>query len=211
MAIYHFSVKPIGRGMGRSAVAAASYRSGERIRNEYDSITHDYTKRRGAVGSSAYRSGDKLHDSEIIYDYTRKQDIVHSEIMLPAHAPSEYFDRSTLWNNVEKCEKARNARTAREVVVALPNELSQEQNIELVLDYVQRNFVEKGMCADINIHAGHIHERKGEQYPFENLTIQQENPHAHIMLTVRPINQDGSWGRNVKKNIFWTETAIESS
>ena len=199
MAIFHLSVKPIGRGMGRSAVGASAYRSGEKIRNEYDGVTHDYTKRRSSVASSAYRAGDKLQDSEKTHDFTGKQNIVHSEIMLPSHAPREYADRSALWNAVEKCEKAINARTAREVVIALPVELTQEQNIELVRDYIERNFASKGMCADVNIHVGHIKKRRNEKYPFEDLTVQQENPHAHIMLTVRPINKDGSWGAKSKK------------
>lgn len=88
MAIYHCSIKIISRGKGKSAVAAAAYRSGETLTNEYDGVTHDYTRKGG---------------------------IVHTEILLPDHAPAEYADRSLLWNAVEKIEKAKNAQLAREI------------------------------------------------------------------------------------------------
>jgi ATP-dependent exoDNAse (exonuclease V) alpha subunit len=146
-----------------------------------------------------------------MYDFTKKQSIIHSEIILPDHAPIEFYDRQTLWNAVEKSEKQSNARTAREIVVTLPNELTAEQNVSLVRDYVRENFINKGMCADFSVHAGHINLRKGEKYPFEGLTVQQENPHAHILLTVRPINTDGSWGAKSKKITFSTKTARKSS
>jgi len=195
VAIFHLSVKIIGRGQGRSAVGAISYRAGVKIRNEYDGRTHDYTNRRRILRSAAYRSGEQLNE----HDFTHKGEVVYSEIMLPEHAPKSYQDRMTLWNSVEKREYQKNARLAREVEIALPNELTREQQIKLVQKYVQKNFVSKGMCADFSIHAGHIHERKDEAYPFQDLAIQKENPHVHIMLTVRPINEDGSWGAKSKK------------
>lgn len=125
MAIYHLSIKIISRGKGRSAVAAAAYRAGEKIINEYDGIIHDYTRKGG---------------------------IAHTEILLPEHAPPEYADRATLWNAVEKIEKNKNAQLAREIEIALPVELSAGQNFSLVRDYCQRYFVSAGMCADICIH-----------------------------------------------------------
>ena len=159
MAIYHYSIKIISRGKGKSAVAAAAYRAGTKIINDYDGICHDYTK---------------------------KQGVVHTEILLPNHASQEYVDRATLWNAVERVESNRNAQLAREIELALPKELSLGQNIALARDYVQRTFADKGMCADICIHdtgAG--------------------NPHAHVMLTMRPIEQDGEdkgkWGAKSKK------------
>jgi hypothetical protein len=191
VAIYHLSVKIIGRGSGRSAVASSAYRAGEKLHSQYDGKNHDYTIQRGV----AYRSGEEIGE----YDYTKRHDVIHSEIMLPSHAPKEYSDRQTLWNEVEKTEKAKNARLAREVVVALPNELNEEQQKQLVQDYIQRNFVDNGMCADFSIHSGHIHEKKDEIYPFQDLTVRKDNPHAHIMLTVRPINKDGSWGEKSRK------------
>jgi len=155
MAIYHCSIKIISRGKGKSAVAAAAYRSGEKITNEYDGIEHDYTRKGG---------------------------IVHTEILLPEHAPEEYADRAILWNAVEKIEKARNSQLAREIELALPVELSQEQNVSLVREYVKSNFVDSGMCADICIHDKN-----------------DGNPHAHIMLTMRPFEPDGTWGAKSKK------------
>ena len=186
MACFHLSVKIISRGGGKSAVGAAAYRSGEKL---------------NSINAVAYQSGERLHNEQnkTTHDYTKKRGIVHSEIMLPDHAPRDFCDRSTLWNSVEKFERNSNARTAREVVVALPVELDHEKNIELVRDYVKRNFVDEGMCADFSIHSGHIHDRKDEKYPFEDLVIRKNNPHAHIMLTVRPLNNDGSWGAKSKK------------
>ena len=102
---------------------------------------------------------------------------MHTEILLPDNAPGEYADRSTLWNSVEKAERYKTAQLAREIELALPQELSREDNIYLVRDYINRNFVSAGMCADVCIHD------KGDG-----------NPHAHIMLTMRPIEKDGKWG-----------------
>ena len=125
MAIYHLSIKIISRGKGRSAVAAAAYRAGEQIQNEYDGITHDYTRKGG---------------------------VVHTEILLPEHTPGKYLGRSVLWNAVEKSEKAKNSQLAREIELSLPAELPMAQNIALVRAYTKRHFVEQGMCADICIH-----------------------------------------------------------
>ena len=138
-----------------SAVGASAYRSGEILKNEYDGITHDFTRKRG---------------------------IVHTEILLPPHAPPDFADRSTLWNSVEKIEKAKNSQLAREIEVALPVELDREKQIQLVREYVQDNFVSAGMCADIA-----FHDKKNG------------NPHAHIMLTMRPLEQSGEWGAKSKK------------
>jgi len=156
LAIYHCCIKIVSRGSGgKSAVASAAYRAGEKLTNEYDGQTHDYTQKDG---------------------------IVHTEILLPDHAPREYLDRSTLWNAVEKVEKAHNSQLAREIELALPIELTGQQNLNLAREYVKTNFVDKGMCADVC-----IHDRGGG------------NPHAHIMLTMRPIEQDGTWGAKSKK------------
>jgi ATP-dependent exoDNAse (exonuclease V) alpha subunit len=155
MAIYHCSIKIISRGRGKSAVAAAAYRSGEKITNDYDGITHDYTRKGG---------------------------IAHTEILLPDHAPREFTDRAVLWNAVEKIEKAKNSQLAREIELALPAELDLQLNISLARDYVQRTFVDNGMCADVCIHDKN-----------------DGNPHAHIMLTMRPFRESGEWGDKQKK------------
>jgi len=118
------NINIISRGKGKSAVAAAAYRAGEVIKNEYDGEVHDYSKKKG---------------------------VVHTQLFLPVDAP-DFYDRAELWNSVEKIEKAKNAQLAREVRVALPNELSLEQNINLVHEYVRDNFVCHGMVVDFSIH-----------------------------------------------------------
>ena len=155
MAIYHCSIKIIKRSQGRSAVAAAAYRSGQKLTNEWDGVTHDYTKKRG---------------------------IVYSEILLPAIAPPSFSDRSVLWNSVEKAEKSRNAQLAREIEIALPAEIDRNSQIRLVRKYIQDIFVASGMCADFSIHD------KGDG-----------NPHAHIMLTLRPLLKSGEWDAKCRK------------
>lgn len=155
MAIYHCSIKIISRGKGKSAVAAAAYRAGEKITNEFDGETHDYTRKGG---------------------------VVHTEILLPNHAPAAFSDRAVLWNEVEKIEKLKNAQLAREIELALPRELTREQSISLVREYVKRHFVAAGMCADIC-----VHDTGGG------------NPHAHVMLTMRPFDECGAWGAKQKK------------
>ncbi len=156
MAIYHCSMKIISRGKGKSAVAAAAYRSGTKLVNQWDGMVHDYTHKGG---------------------------IVHTDILLPAHAPLVFLDRSTLWNSVEKSEKNRNAQLAREIEIALPNELSRAEQLRLVQNYCA-HFVEAGMCVDYAIHAP---------------KKQQENVHAHILLTLRSIQSNGEWEAKCRK------------
>ena len=110
------------------------------------------------------------------HDYTRKRGIVHSEILLPPHAPPCFQDRGTLWNSVEQIEKAGNSQLARELEVALPIELSREEQVRLVRAYCSSQFVSIGMCADFNIH-----------------DTGSGNPHAHILLTMRPMDAQGKW------------------
>jgi len=162
LAIYHLSIKIISRGKGgRSSVAAAAYRAADKIKNEYDGVTHDYTRKRG---------------------------VVFTEIMLPDNAPAEYQDRAVLWNAVERVEKAKNSQLAREIEIALPVELTREQNISLVREYAKEHFVSVGMCADIAIH-----------------DTDGTNPHAHIMLTMRPFKDDKSWDDKQKKEYLFNK------
>ena len=161
IAIYHCSIKIVSRGKGKSAVAAAAYRSGEKLTNEWDGLIHDYTKKGG---------------------------VVHSEILLPAHAPPAFSDRSTLWNSVELSEKSNNAQLAREVEIALPVELSREEQTRLVREYCSSQFVSKGMIADFN-----LHDTGGG------------NPHAHILLTMRPLDEKGAWLPKSKKEYVLDE------
>ena len=161
MAIYHLCIKIISRGKGKSAVAASAYRSGEKIKNEYDGIVHDFTRKGG---------------------------IAYTEILLPQNAPQEFTNRSVLWNSVEKIEKSKNSQLAREIEIALPKELNREKQIELVREYVKENFVKVGMCADIALHDKN-----------------DGNPHVHILLTMRPLNEDKTWGAKSKKEYILDE------
>ena len=155
MAIYHLEAKVVSRGAGRSAVAASAYLSCSRLYNDYDGIQHDYTK---------------------------KQGLVWQQVFLPEYAPQEWQDREKLWNAVEEAETAKDSRLAREFVVALPIELSREQQIELLQDFIREQFVSDGMCADAAIHDTDGH-----------------NPHAHILLTVRPLDEQGKWQYKTEK------------
>lgn len=157
MAIYHCSIGIKGRNKGNSA-----------------------------VGSSAYRAGVKLEDKETgtTHDYTKKKGVVYNEVMLPQNAPKEYQNREVLWNEVQKAEKHPKAQLARDIEVGLPREMSREQQIQCVRDYVKNNFTKEGMCADVA-----IHDKK------------DGNPHAHILLTMRGIKENGTWDAK-KRSVF---------
>ena len=155
MAIYHMQAKVVSRGSGRSAVAASAYMSCSRMYNDYDGIQHDYTRKHG---------------------------LIYQEVLLPPMASPEWKDREQLWNAVEAAEKTKDSRLAREFVVALPVELDKDSNISLLKDFIQKNFVDMGMCADFAIHDTDGH-----------------NPHAHILLTVRPLNENGTWQYKTEK------------
>mgnify|MGYP004631852467 CR=1 FL=1 len=165
MAIYHLEAKVVSRGAGRSAVAASAYLSCSRLYNDYDGIQHDYTK---------------------------KQGLVWQEVFLPAMAPLEWKDREQLWNAVEEVETAKDSRLAREFVVALPIELSREQQIELLQDFIREQFISDGMCADAAIHDTDGH-----------------NPHAHILLTVRPLDEQGHWQYKTEKEYLCVRNGEE--
>ena len=160
MATYHCSVKVMKRSSGRSATAAAAYRSGSSIECEREGRTHEYTK---------------------------KQDVDAAFIMSPDNAPDWASDRSAVWNRAELSEKRKDAQVAREVEVALPREIPKEAQEALVRDFVKDNFIERGMIADVAIHRPPASDG-------------QEQPHAHIMLTMRPLDgqefaakKDRSW------------------
>ena len=164
MAIYHFSAKVISRSDGRSAVAAA-----------------------------AYRAAAALEDLRTVrrYDYTAKQGVVHSAILLPDSASARLLDQSTLWNEVEAMERRRDAQLARDIELSLPRELSQAAAIQLAHDFVAEQFVARGMVADLNVHWGRT--KEGE-----------DQPHVHVMLTMRSIGPDG-FGPKVRE---WNATSL---
>ena len=161
---FHFSISIISRGKSKSAVASAAYISCEKLTNEWDGVTHDYHNKKG---------------------------LLHSQIYLPENIPKEFQDRSFLWNSVELNEKASNAQLARNFIIALPKELSFEENKNLITDFIQENFVSKGMIADLAMH--------NESNEGNN------NIHAHIMTTLRPINKKGQWQAKSKKEYILDE------
>jgi hypothetical protein len=151
VADYRFSAKVIKRSNGQSAVAAAAYRAGERLLDD--------------------RTGQTA-------DYSRKAGVIHAEVMTPEGTPDWMRDRAQLWNAVEAAERRKDAQLAREIQLSLPHELDQAQRKALLLDFVQEQFVGKGMIADIAIHA-------------PNAEGDQRNHHAHVMLTMRELTGEG--------------------
>ena len=164
MAIYHLHVKVIGRKSGSSAVASAAYRSGSGLRDERLDRSHDFSAKRG---------------------------VVHSEVMLPENAPEAWRDRERLWNDVEAFEIRKDAQLAREVEFALPREMTQAQGIELARDFVQAEFVDRGMIADLNVH-------------WDMAEDGMPKPHAHVMLTMRAVDENG-FGQKVRD---WNRTEM---
>ena len=155
----------VKRSKGQSAVEKASYISRSVLHSDYDGVT---------------------------YRPKYEEDIVHSEIMLPEDAPADYKDRSVLWNSVEAAEKNKNAQLARMLKANIPNAWDKETAIQTIRDYVQRNFVSRGMCADFAIHDSVNPEG-------------QHNLHIHVMLTMRPIMEDGTWGSKKRKTYLLDE------
>jgi ATP-dependent exoDNAse (exonuclease V) alpha subunit len=174
VAIYHLTAKVVSREKGRSVVAAA-----------------------------AYRAANSLYDERLgeTFDYTRKQGVRHTEILAPAGAPAWIYNRERLWNVVEACEKRKDSQLAREIEIGLPRELDAEAQIALLRDFVQREFVSKGMVADVSLHRDNL-----------------ENPHAHILLTLRRVGENGfglkerSWNSRSSLAMWrvgWEEVANE--
>ncbi|NLT41012.1 MAG: MobA/MobL family protein [Clostridiales bacterium] len=152
----HFSISIRQRSKRQSAVAGAAYQSGEKLFSEYD----------GKMKNYRYKAPE----------------VVYSEILLPPNAPPEYQGRQTLWNAAEGIEKQWNSQLSRGIIMALPNEIPQEQYAGLVRDYCMEQFVAKGMCVDFAIHDKH-----------------DGNPHAHIMLTMRSMDEQGRWNPKAHK------------
>ena len=137
-----------------------------------------------AVAGAAYQSGERLfseYDQKTKF-YNKKKELVHAEIMLPSHAPPGYADRATLWNAVEAVENQWNSQLARRIVLALPIEVPKEQYLSMIKEFCQEQFVSKGMIADFAIHD------KGDG-----------NPHAHILLTLRAMDEHGKWLPKARK------------
>lgn len=149
---------------------------------------------RSAVAAAAYMSCNKIYNDYdgIQHDYTKKQGLVWEKVFLPKNAPSEWADRAALWNAVEESEKTKDSRLAREFVVALPIELKKDEWISLLSEFIKNNFVSDGMCADVAVHDTDGH-----------------NPHAHIMLTVRPLDEHGKWQHKTEKEYICIKNGEE--
>ena len=160
MALFHFHVAQVKRSAGQSAIESAAYRAGEKLYSEYY----------GQVS-----------------DYTRKGGVMHTEILLPPHAPREYADRQTLWNAVEDAERNKNAQLAYSFDIALQNEFTLDENIALARQFLLDNFVARGMIADFAIHQP---DKKDGGIA---------NPHFHVMCPIRPLNPDGTWGAKQRR------------
>jgi len=164
MAIYHFSAKVISRANGSSAVASA-----------------------------AYRSASELHDDRLgrDHDFSNKAGVIHSEVMLPEGAPERLSDRAVLWNEVEAGEKRKDAQLAREVEFSIPREMNEKEGVRLARDFVEKQFVKRGMVADLNVH-------------WDKAKDGSPKPHAHVMLAMRDVGPEG-FG---KKNRDWNSTEL---
>ena len=167
MASYHFSAQAVKRSEGRSVVAMAAYRAGEKLRDERRGIDADYSRRRG---------------------------VVHAEIIAPEGSAGWLLDREKLWNGVEKSEVRRDAQLAREINMALPCELTDEQRLALVREFVAAQFVSQGMVADFAIHA-----------PVAEKGDDPRNFHAHVLLTLR---RAGGGGLRRVKTREWNSDAM---
>ena len=180
MPVYRLSAQIIGRGSGKSAVAAAAYRAAERL---VEAVS--------AVASAAYRSGSALGDGtrSVEHDFVAKRGVVHSEIVLPADAPPWMADRERLWNAVEAAEKRKDAQLAREIQLAIPRELDRRAQTGLVRDFVTEHFVALGMVADFAIHD--VRARDGGR-----------QPHSHVMLTLRRIDPESRTGFGLKETAW---------
>ena len=159
MADFHFSVTQIKRSAGQSAITAAAYRAGEKL---YSDLYGEYS------------------------DYTRKRGIVETGILLPSFAPKEYENREKLWNAVEQAERHPKAQLAYSFDFSLQNEFSMKENLEIAREFIQKQFVDRGMIADYAVHLPD----KGDGIP---------NPHVHVLCPIRPLNPDGTWGAKQKR------------
>jgi len=164
MAIYHFSAKVVSRANGSSAVASAAYRSASELRDDRLNRDHDFSNKAG---------------------------VIHSEVMLPEGAPERLNDRTTLWNEVEAGEKRKDAQLAREVEFSIPREMNEKQGVSLARDFVKKQFVDRGMVADLNVH-------------WDKAKDGTPKPHAHVMMTMREVGPEG-FG---KKNRDWNSTEL---
>ena len=190
MALLHLSVHTISRSKGTSACAAAAYRAGEKIHSEYDGST---------------------------YDYTKKQNVVFSEIMLPENAPVELAHREYLWNHIEtKIETQSNSRLAREFDIALPLELTFDQQREVTEAFLRECFIKDGGIADVCFHNPPLMNSKNQPLDVNGIPTKNpeeyvyRNPHVHVMLPYRPI-VDGDFAPKIQKLYVCEKAGVQKS
>ncbi|MHA4907494.1 MobQ family relaxase [Streptococcus constellatus] len=154
------------------------------------------TRSKGAsvIAKAAYNSRDKLQDEYYgkTHDYSKKTDLVFSKIFLPEHIPKEFSNREYLWNEVEKIEKSKNSQLARNLLFELPRELNEQDRIKLISEFIEENFTSKGMIADCSIHNPLASDH-------------EEQPHAHILLTLREMDSEGKWKPKCRKEYILDE------
>ena len=167
MALYHFSVKQVSRGKGQTVVNSAAYISGQKLYNDYYGQVHDYTKKLG---------------------------VMFTEILKPDYVPKRLSDRETLWNEVERAEKGKRAQLAYSFDIALQNELTLEENIQLAREFCQEQFVARGMIVDLAVHEGKS--KDGDE---------PDNPHFHVLAPIRPFTEEGVWGNKQKREYVLDE------
>lgn len=167
MALYHFSVKQVSRGKGQTVVNSAAYISGQKLYNDYYGQVHDYTKKSG---------------------------VMFTEILKPDYVPERLSDRETLWNEVERAEKGKRAQLAYSFDIALQNELTLEENIQLAREFCQEQFVARGMIVDLAVHEGKS--KDGDE---------PSNPHFHVLAPIRPFTEEGIWGNKQKRKYVLDE------
>ena len=167
MALYHFSVKQVSRGKGQTVVNSAAYISGQKLYNDYYGQVHDYT---------------------------RKSGVMFTEILKPDYVPERLSDRETLWNEVERAEKGKRAQLAYSFDIALQNELTLEENIQLAREFCQEQFVARGMIVDLAVHEGKS--KDGDE---------PNNPHFHVLAPIRPFTEKGNWGNKQKREYVLDE------
>lgn len=167
MALYHFSVKQVSRGKGQTVVNSAAYISGQKLYNDYYGQVHDYTKKSG---------------------------VMFTEILKPDYVPERLSDRETLWNEVERAEKGKRAQLAYSFDIALQNELTLEENIQLAREFCQEQFVARGMIVDLAVHEGKS--KDGDE---------PSNPHFHVLAPIRPFTEEGIWGNKQKREYVLDE------
>lgn len=167
MALYHFSVKQVSRGKGQTVVNSAAYISGQKLYNDYYGQVHDYTKKSG---------------------------VMFTEILKPDYVPERLSDRETLWNEVERAEKGKRAQLAYSFDIALQNELTLEENIQLAREFCQEQFVARGMIVDLAVHEGKS--KDGDE---------PNNPHFHVLAPIRPFTEKGNWGNKQKREYVLDE------